>query len=57
MTSWPTDLVDYGWEGQEAGFDFLKYKRAPEGIDCIVTNPPYKDARAFVEQAVRSARA
>jgi len=47
-----TDLVDYGW-GHEAGFDFLKYERAPRGIDCIVTNPPYKDARAFVEQAVR----
>ncbi|MGH1574345.1 hypothetical protein ACRAWG_31450 [Methylobacterium sp. P31] len=48
-----TDLVDYGWEGQVSDYDFLKFQEAPEGIDCIVTNPPYKDARAFVEQAVR----
>lgn len=47
-----TDLVDYGWDGQEAGHDFLKFAEAPQGIDCIVTNPPYKDARAFVEKAV-----
>ncbi|WP_020094995.1 class I SAM-dependent methyltransferase [Methylobacterium sp. 285MFTsu5.1] len=48
-----TDLVDYGWKGQVSGLDFLTIEEAPEGIDCIITNPPYKDARAFVEKAVR----
>ena len=45
-----SDLVDYSCPGQTVE-DFLA-AGAPQA-DCIVTNPPYKDARAFVEQAVR----
>lgn len=48
----PTDLVDYGCEGQASGMDFLKVRAAPFGVDCIVTNPPFKDANAFVERAI-----
>lgn len=49
-----TDLVDYGWQGQDASrMDFLFERKAPAGFDCIVTNPPYKNAEAFVRQAVR----
>lgn len=45
----PSDLHDYGCNGQ-AVLDFLAAKRAL--ADCIVTNPPYKDAAAFVEKAL-----
>lgn len=45
-----TDLVDYG--AGAAGVDFLMERRAPEGIDCIVTNPPFKLAEEFVEHAL-----
>ncbi|CAO4133221.1 class I SAM-dependent methyltransferase [Methylorubrum extorquens] len=48
----PTDLVSYGCPGQVAEMDSLKLHGAPFGIDCIVTNPPYKHARAFAEKAV-----
>lgn len=48
----PTDLVSYGCPGQVAEMDFLKLHGAPFGVDCIVTNPPYKHARAFAEKAV-----
>lgn len=45
-----TDLVDYG-EGQ-AGVDFLMERRAPDGVEAIVTNPPFKLAEEFVEHAL-----
>jgi hypothetical protein len=32
-----------------AGRDFLLERRAPDGIECIVTNPPYRLADQFVE--------
>lgn len=47
-----SDLVDYGCEGQTADADFLTTAAAPDGIDCIVTNPPFKDAGAFVAHAL-----
>jgi hypothetical protein len=47
------DLVDYGVPGQESGRDFLLERRAPDGIGCIVTNPPYKLADQFVESALK----
>lgn len=47
-----SDLVDYGCPGQAAGVDFLTVQAAPDGVDCIVGNPPYKDANAFVERAI-----
>jgi hypothetical protein len=47
-----TDLVDYGIPGQQSGRDFLLERRAPDGIECIVTNPPYKLADEFVVRAL-----
>lgn len=46
-----SDLVDYGFSGQESGADFLMTWRAPDGVEAIVTNPPYKLAEEFVRQA------
>lgn len=45
-----TDLIDRGY-GQ-GGIDFLKYEN--DGLmDCdIITNPPYKYAKEFVEKAL-----
>jgi hypothetical protein len=38
-----TDLVDYGSPDQDAGGrDFLLERAAPPGVECIVTNPPFK---------------
>jgi hypothetical protein len=52
-----TDLIDYRWmEGSQAigGVDFLDPRlRAPSGIDCILTNPPFSKAQEFVAQARR----
>jgi hypothetical protein len=49
-----TDLVDYRSPDQAAsGIDFLLEQRAPPGVQCIVTNPPYKLAREFAEHALR----
>jgi hypothetical protein len=47
-----TDLNDYGLEGQQSGVDFLKLREAPAGTDCILTNPPFKHANAFVARAL-----
>ena len=44
-----SDIVDYGCPGQTVE-DFLTIG-APEA-DCIVTNPPFKDAAAFVAHAL-----
>jgi hypothetical protein len=46
------DLVNYGEPDQESGRDFLFEQRAPDGIECIVTNPPYKLADQFVAHAL-----
>lgn len=45
-----TDIVDRGYAGQSETLDFLQ-AGAPLA-DCIVTNPPFKDAAAFVEHAL-----
>lgn len=47
-----TDLVDYGCPGQEAGVDFLVERRPPTDVETIVTNPPFKNAHAFVARAL-----
>jgi len=47
-----SDLVDCGCKGQTADADFLAATAAPDGVDCIVTNPPFKDAGAFVARAL-----
>ena len=41
-----TDLIDRGYG--EGNVDFLKTEELPEGIDCILTNPPYKYAMEFI---------
>jgi len=46
-----TDLVEYGCPDSESRIDFLFEQRAPEGCECIVTNPPFKNAEAFIERA------
>ena len=48
-----TDLVDYASPHQDAaGWDFLMERTPPPGIDCIITNPPFKNADAFVARAM-----
>jgi hypothetical protein len=47
-----TDLVAYGCSCSTAGIDFLIEHRAPEGVECIATNPPYKLAAEFVAHAL-----
>ena len=48
------DLVAH--EGADAGIvapvDFLMERRAPEGVSCIVTNPPYKLADRFIRHGL-----
>lgn len=51
-----TDLVDYGCPESAAGVDFLMETTAPEDVDEIVTNPPYKLSDAFVEHGLRLCR-
>jgi hypothetical protein len=49
-----TDLVDYESPDQdESGWDFLLEQKLPAGVEAIVTNPPYKNAGAFVAHALR----
>jgi hypothetical protein len=49
-----TDLVDYQSPDQDAArVDFLLDQTAPEGCQCIITNPPYKLGGEFVAHALR----
>jgi hypothetical protein len=47
-----TDLIDYGCHDSKSGWDFLFEQSAPEGCECILTNPPFKNAEAFVAKAL-----
>lgn len=47
-----TDLVDYGCDGVQHGVDFLMEYQPFFNADCIVTNPPYKNADAFVRKGL-----
>lgn len=50
-----TDLVDYrdrGLADQIYGVDFLMERQAPQGVSCIVSNPPFKLAEEFVAHAL-----
>lgn len=48
-----TDLVDYASPDQdESGYDFLMPFPVPVDVGAIVTNPPFKNAEAFVEKAL-----
>jgi hypothetical protein len=46
------DLVDYSVQAQSHGRDFLLESRAPDGVDTIVTNPPFMHADKFVAHAL-----
>jgi hypothetical protein len=48
-----TDLVDYDSPDQNApGVDFLLEHRTPDGVEAILTNPPYKLAAQFIQHAL-----
>jgi hypothetical protein len=48
-----TDLIDYASPDQDhARRDFLMELAAPDGFDCIVTNPPFKLGGEFVRHAL-----
>jgi hypothetical protein len=48
-----SDLIDYDSPDQNAtGVDFLLEHRTPDGVEAILTNPPYKLAAQFVEHAL-----
>src|SRR6516162_4729374 len=46
-----TDLNDWGCPDSEARRNFLFEQRAPDGCECIITNPPYKFVQKFVLKA------
>ena len=48
-----SDLVDYGFPTHFCGRDFLMERKAPEGCEAIVTNPPFKLAEEFVAHALQ----
>lgn len=50
---WATDLVDYDCPDSESRRDFLLEKQTRVDVQAIVTNPPYKLAREFVEHALK----
>jgi hypothetical protein len=47
-----TNLVDYGCPDSTSGVDFLTEHRAPDGVDTILTNPPFMFAAQFVRHAL-----
>ncbi|MBR1154596.1 class I SAM-dependent methyltransferase [Bradyrhizobium sp. JYMT SZCCT0428] len=48
-----SDLVDYDSADQDFhGWDFLSERRAPDGVQAIVTNPPFKLASEFAAHAL-----
>jgi hypothetical protein len=44
-------IVDYGFPLHFVG-DFLTTTKVPEGVECILTNPPFQIANAFVAHAL-----
>lgn len=47
-----SDIVNRGYELQKGCLDFLKYEENQDLRNDIVTNPPYKYAKEFVEKAL-----
>jgi hypothetical protein len=45
-----SDIVDYGGLGFVA--DFLTITKAPDGIECILSNPPFQIGNDFVAHAL-----
>ena len=49
-----SDLIDYGTDPTaHYGRNFLAEQEAPEGYECILTNPPYQLAEEFVAHALK----
>jgi hypothetical protein len=51
-----SDLVDYGGAIDlpvEYGVDFLKTTHAPRHCGCVITNPPFRLAAAFIEHTLK----
>jgi hypothetical protein len=49
-----SDLIDYGADPSAIhGVDFLKTTELPDGVSCIVTNPPYMLANEFTAHALK----
>lgn len=49
---WATDIFDYGFAQQHATEDFLfPSTAAPEPMDWIITNPPFRLAEEFISKA------
>lgn len=51
-TVWATDLVDSHCPLSESRIDFLMEYQSRIDVEAIVTNPPFKLAQRFVEQAL-----
>jgi hypothetical protein len=47
-----TDINDYGCPDSQSGIDFLMQRRAPDGVDTVLTNPPCRFADEFVRHAL-----
>lgn len=48
-----SDLIDYVSIDQDhTGWDFLLERAVPDGVEAIVTNPPFKNAGEFVAHAL-----
>lgn len=47
-----SDIVDRGYDEQNAVEDFLKVSCTPRNCRDIITNPPYAQAKEFVEHAL-----
>lgn len=47
-----TDIVNRGYENQAFAQDFLKVGAVPRNSRDIITNPPYAQAKEFVEHAL-----
>lgn len=45
-----TDLIDRGYG--EGGVNFFAQQQVPEGVECIITNPPYKYATEYVKHSL-----
>lgn len=45
-----TDVHHYGWDGQDAWGDFLLPFGAPDPLDWIITNPPFRLAAQFAQR-------
>ncbi len=47
-----TDLVDRGCPDSMSGLDFVRDGRHPSNVEGVITNPPFKLAKEFVDRAL-----